>query len=673
VKLVKHALTSFGRVPRQAAYLVLFVASIVALVAPACSSNDVGTNAAQLQMCSLNSECDQKKGLICAIGRCRPRCMSSVDCSGGDCVTDTVTGNAVCQPLAEKNKPCESQNDCAPPLACASDYRCRNLCQNDMTCNTLGTMGRVCAQDANGIHYCANPPEVSNGMINVAPPPGAVIKDGGPPPPMLDGSSDSGSGPNGDGTTPQGDTGSSSDDGSDAPAMSVCTPACGVGQQCVGGMCQACGKVMGGPCCGTFCDPNLSCSNGKCMCGTPGLPCCGGSTCNGGVTCTSAGVCACGAAGQACCPASSGGDAAQSACTSTLQCAGVNCTCTIGCSGGLVQRSDGSLWNGTTPVTGANGSLFLATSFSAYSTGTVCAAKSDGSAWCWGSNSYGQLGNNTTTSSPSLPVQVLTGAGTPLTNVKKVAMDAYNGYTACALDGSGSAWCWGYGSSGQLGNGGTGNSSVAVPVLTQSGGAQLTGVADIVVGYDHVCARMTDKSAFCWGSNSYGQVGVGVPPMTTMQFLYPQALTSLQMHVVSISVGSQVSCVATDTGDVYCWGNNTNGVLGNGLTSGIAIVPAQVTLAPDAGGAALSGVAEVQLLYYGYGVCALKAADRSIWCWGSYPSPSRYSPTAYTEQNFAISNVFVLCPNVLSGDPAFIDAKGAYHYGGSAPTPLMCP
>jgi hypothetical protein len=670
VKLVKTALTSFRRVPRQAAYLVLFVASIVALVAPACSSNDVGTKAAQLQACALNSDCTAP--LICAIGRCRQQCMSSRDCSGGDCVTDVTMTHAVCQPPAEKNTPCETQTDCPSPLACASDYRCRNLCDTDASCNVLGITGRLCAKDANGIHYCANAPEVMNGMIIAAPPAGAVIKDGGPPPPMVDGASDTGSGPGGDGATPPGDTGSSAD-GSDAPVVSTCDAQCGLNQQCVSGQCQACGKAVGDPCCGAVCNPGLGCSNGQCMCGIPGLPCCGGSTCNGGVTCTMTGVCACGAAGQACCPASSGGDAAQSACNSTLQCAGVNCTCTIACSGSLVQRSDGSLWNGATPVTGANGSLFLATSFSAYSSSTVCAAKSDGSAWCWGSNSYGQLGNNTTTSSPMSPVQVLSGAGTPLANIKKVAMDAYNGYTACALDGSGSAWCWGYGTSGQLGNGGTANSSVAVPVLTQSGGPQLTGVADIVVGYDHVCARMIDKSAFCWGSNTYGQIGVGVNPMTQMQFLYPQPLTALQMHVVSISAGSQVSCVATDTGDVYCWGSNSNGVLGNGLNSGTAIVPAQVTLAPDAGGAALSGVAEVQVLYYGYGVCALKAADRSIWCWGSYPSPPRYSPTAYTEQNFAVSNVFALCPNVLNSVPAFIDAKGAYHSGGSLPTPLMCP
>ena len=81
MKLVKTALTSFRRIPRQAAYLVLFVASIVALVAPACSSNDVGTKAAQLQACALNSDCTAP--LICAIGRCRQQCMSSRDCAAG--------------------------------------------------------------------------------------------------------------------------------------------------------------------------------------------------------------------------------------------------------------------------------------------------------------------------------------------------------------------------------------------------------------------------------------------------------------------------------------------------------------------------------------------------------------------------------------------------------------
>jgi hypothetical protein len=64
-------------------------------------------------------------------------------------------------------------SDCAPPLACASDYRCRNLCATNADCNVYGAKGRVCAKDANGVDYCANPNEVMNGTLTAAPPMGA--------------------------------------------------------------------------------------------------------------------------------------------------------------------------------------------------------------------------------------------------------------------------------------------------------------------------------------------------------------------------------------------------------------------------------------------------------------------------------------------------------------------
>ena len=59
------------------------------------------------------------------------------------------------------------------PLACASDYRCRNLCLSAADCNVLGITGRLCAKDMNGVYYCADPGEVRNGTITIAPPPGA--------------------------------------------------------------------------------------------------------------------------------------------------------------------------------------------------------------------------------------------------------------------------------------------------------------------------------------------------------------------------------------------------------------------------------------------------------------------------------------------------------------------
>jgi hypothetical protein len=670
VKYPMRALTSSFRRSRQhVAALLSAIAAVVALAAPACnSSSDV---AAKLYKdCSQNSDCNNS--LICALGQCRPICKTIADCTGGgSCIFDS-SGHAVCQSPSENNTSCDIVTaPCAAPLACASDFRCRNLCAQDVDCNVLGITGRVCATDAKGTNYCADPQvpgELDGGVIVQPPPPGT--HDGG------------GTGPN-DATTNPGDASMTGRDGTmDAPAMvtvdsgvdggTTCSPVCGVGFQCVNGGCVACGQAQGAPCCGTQCGANLTCTAaGICSCGDPGQACCGGATCNSSVSCVtgpSGPSCACGNAHQACCPVSDGGG--QTQCTAPVQCAGINCSCLVGCSGSTVQASDGSLWtSATVPVTTANGSKFIATNF-AYSGSVTCAVQSGGSVSCWGSNSYGQLGNGTTTNS-TLPVQVLTGAAGPaLSNIVKVFVDSYYGNSACAVDNTGAAWCWGYGAQGQLGTGFTTNSPIAVPVVTQSGGPQLTGVDQIGISNDHACARMTDGSAFCWGSNQYGQIGVGT---TQMQYLYPTQVQALFNNVTSISVGINDTCATTNDGSVWCWGSNSYGILGNGLTSGQAIVPAQVAVG-DAG-TPFGGVKRVELMYYGYSACALKTMDNSVWCWGYYAPGMSNFPVPYTEMSVPISGLFVLCGNQQSGGTvSFIDARGAFHTSGSASTSqVACP
>jgi hypothetical protein len=671
VKLRIRMLASFSRHNRRTlAAVLLALASFVALAGPGCSSNDVA--ASLYRACAQNSDCD--KGLICALTLCRPVCKTSADCgNGGACVTDAMM-NAVCQSPSLNNKSCDKPSDCFAPLACASDYRCRNLCSASSDCNVGGSSGRVCAVDANGVNYCANPPEVNTANMIVATPP-AMHSDAGVTEPMLDATVGPHDGAGGDGTTPGTDAPvTTGDAGGDVSAVgdanAVCSPACGPGQQCVNGACATCGKNPGDPCCGTTCFANLTCTAaGKCACGDPGEACCGGSTCNNGVTCVTGAspTCACGKAGEACCPGDAG-----TACTAPLQCAGVDCSCLVACSGSSAQDTGGAIWtSATVPVQVANGSKFIATNF-AYSGSLSCAVKSDGSVWCWGSNSYGQLGIGTTTpSSSTLPVQVLMGAsGPPLANATKVFVDSYSGYAACAVDMTGAAWCWGYGGSGLLGNGTTNNSLFAAPVAT-SAGPQLTGVDQISITNDHMCARLTDSSAWCWGSNSNGQIGVG--NATQMQYLNPAQVTNLSNTVTSISVGSNTSCASTSDGSAWCWGNNSNGILGNGLRTGQAIVPAQVAVG-DAG-TPFGGATRVEVMTYGYTACALKGMDNSLWCWGYYSPMNSLYPVQYTENMVAVTNVFSFCSNQQNYNTiSFIDNRGAFHNGGSASSQqVACP
>jgi hypothetical protein len=154
---------------RRAALLGVVVWAPMTVAVSDCGS----TSASAEATCHLNSDC--MSPLICALGACRKECMTAADCisfgAGSSCISDSK-GHAICQPAAELNTPCDNESMCTPPLACASDYRCRNICNVDGDCNVDGITGRVCATDAKGAHYCADPSAVTNGTIT-EPPAGA--------------------------------------------------------------------------------------------------------------------------------------------------------------------------------------------------------------------------------------------------------------------------------------------------------------------------------------------------------------------------------------------------------------------------------------------------------------------------------------------------------------------
>jgi hypothetical protein len=144
-----------------------WVALAFTLADPACTTS----TAEAPSNCALNSDC--AAGLICAFGTCRGQCVVAADCPtmGSSCIDDGRY--PVCQSPTEKNTPCTRQADCPTPLACASDYRCRNLCESDADCNVLGIKGRACVRDAQNVDYCADPGEYANGKLDTKPPPNA--------------------------------------------------------------------------------------------------------------------------------------------------------------------------------------------------------------------------------------------------------------------------------------------------------------------------------------------------------------------------------------------------------------------------------------------------------------------------------------------------------------------
>jgi uncharacterized repeat protein (TIGR01451 family) len=168
---------------------------------------------------------------------------------------------------------------------------------------------------------------------------------------------------------------------------------------------------------------------------------------------------------------------------------------------------------------------------------------------CWGYGTSGQLGNGQFLFSDT-PVTVLdTDGSTPLSNITAIASGRAH---TCAVTSGGAVKCWGYNNQGQLGNGSTSNSNIAVNVSGLS-----SGVSAIAAGDLHTCA-VVSGAAQCWGDNTFGQLGDG----NTFTFSSTPVSVSSLLSVTAIAGGGSHSC-AVASGGAKCWGDNTYGQLGN--------------------------------------------------------------------------------------------------------------
>ncbi|MHC4093970.1 MAG: RCC1 domain-containing protein, partial [Planctomycetota bacterium] len=179
----------------------------------------------------------------------------------------------------------------------------------------------------------------------------------------------------------------------------------------------------------------------------------------------------------------------------------------------------------------------------------------DGSVWAWGRNDRGQLGNGTMSESP-IPIPApVTGLPGPVTAI------AGRSWHSLALLADGSVWAWGNNNSGELGDPGTtSHSPIPVPVAGLPGP-----VAAVAGGSGHSLAILTDGSAWAWGLNNRGQLGIG----TTLNSLVPVAVTGLPPgRVQALAAGYRHSLLLVDCGQIWAAGANALGQLGDGSIHG---------------------------------------------------------------------------------------------------------
>ena len=213
------------------------------------------------------------------------------------------------------------------------------------------------------------------------------------------------------------------------------------------------------------------------------------------------------------------------------------------------------------------------------------AVKTDGTVWAWGYNYSGQLGDGTTTERHT-PVQV--------SGLKGVVQVSGGAFHSLALKSNGTVWAWGYNGYGQLGDGTTTNCSTPVQV------SGLTGVVQVSAGRYHSLALKSNGTVWAWGDNAWGQLGDGSPTQRTT----PVQVSGLT-GVVQVSGGNAHSLALKSDGTVWAWGVNDLGQLGDGGTESYSLLPVQVSN--------LTGV--VQVSGGGLHSLALKS-DGTVWAWG---------------------------------------------------------
>ena len=231
----------------------------------------------------------------------------------------------------------------------------------------------------------------------------------------------------------------------------------------------------------------------------------------------------------------------------------------------------------------------------------TCAIRSDGSLWCWGNNLYDQLGPDAEglTHSPH-PLQVRA-----LENVVAVAPGSRS---TCAVTHDGQAWCWGDNTYGQLGDGT--NTSRVDPALV----AGLDGVRTLASGGIHMCAGRYDGSVWCWGRGFSGELGNGLTGAGASSTV---AVPVQELDgVIAVAAGHATTCAVRVDGGSWCWGNDVHG-LGDGAASGPQPYPTQVS--------ALSGGVDAAM---GSSAQCVRTALGTVHCFGTNTYGELGDPTA---------------------------------------------
>ncbi len=218
--------------------------------------------------------------------------------------------------------------------------------------------------------------------------------------------------------------------------------------------------------------------------------------------------------------------------------------------------------------------------------GHLCALTTGGVRYCWGDNDNVELGNG-------LAVDIVRPDAVAPPLFASLAMGNWHG---CALAAGGVPWCWGFNAMGAAGNGTFITGNVPTPVV----GSHL--FTHLAVLQGATCGLKADGTTWCWGEGNFGVFGDG----TAGAVRSTPAITTGAPAFVELRGTSQHICGRTAAGEVWCWGLNVDGQLGDGTTT-TRLVPTKV-----------SGTRTYLMIATGTSHSCAVASD-GLYCWGDNP------------------------------------------------------
>jgi alpha-tubulin suppressor-like RCC1 family protein len=244
----------------------------------------------------------------------------------------------------------------------------------------------------------------------------------------------------------------------------------------------------------------------------------------------------------------------------------------------------------------------------------TCGITVSGAAYCWGTSSYGELGGGGGLPAASGPPKAVVGG----LSFKYISTGSQ---FSCALTEAGAAYCWGIGSRGSLGDGYTSTHDTSTPVAVLGGHVFKT----IALGGYHVCGLRHDGAAYCWGGGSDGRLGDGNSGDHGSPVPVSGGHTWQQ-----ITVGVNHSCGITTSGDAYCWGEGSSSELGDGNTGDHALPQ------PVSGGHKFTELHAAEAH-----TCGLTVGG-AVYCWGGGGALSAIGDGATTERSAPVAVVKTL-------------------------------